>query len=74
MILLAVTIALLSVPVQAAEPAAKPRPEIQEDLRQVAKTACRAEADGPQLALLLACALNASDAQFVALQRGARPR
>jgi hypothetical protein len=64
MILIAATLALLSAPPPAADPtpfmAAAPRAEIQEDIRQVAKTTCRAEADGPQLALLLACARETS--------------
>ncbi len=60
MILIAATLALLTAPAPAADMtayvAAPPKVEIQEDVRQVAKTTCRAEADGPQLALLLACA------------------
>jgi hypothetical protein len=64
MIMIAATLALISAPAPTADPtplmAAAPRAEIQEDVRQVAKTTCRAEADGPQLALLLACARETS--------------
>ena len=64
MILIAATLALISAPAPSADltpyMAAAPRAEIQEDVRQAAKTACRAEADGPQLALLLACARETS--------------
>jgi hypothetical protein len=64
MLMLAATLALISAPAPAADltpyVAAAPKAEIQEDVRQVAKTACRAEADGPQLALLLACARETS--------------
>jgi hypothetical protein len=64
MIMIAATLALISAPAPTASPtlfmAAAPRAEIQEDVRQVAKTTCRAEADGPQLALLLACARESS--------------
>jgi hypothetical protein len=64
MILIAATLALLSTPALAAGRTpymfTAPRAELQEDVRQVAKTTCRAEADGPQLALLLACARETS--------------
>ncbi|MDB5461086.1 MAG: hypothetical protein JWO72_2827 [Caulobacteraceae bacterium] len=62
MILIAATIALFTAPAPAAKPdlagylAGKDKVAIQEDVRQVAKTECQAEADGPQLALVLACA------------------
>jgi hypothetical protein len=60
MIMLAATIALITMPAPAADMSAyladRPKAPIQEDVRQVAKTECRAEADGPKLALLLACA------------------
>ena len=60
MIIIAATLALVSMPAPAADltsyVVSTPKAEIQEDVRQVAKTTCRAEADGPQLALLLACA------------------
>jgi hypothetical protein len=62
MILITAAIALFTVPAPAAKPdltgylAGKDPVAIQEDIRQVAKTECQAEADGPQLALVLACA------------------
>jgi hypothetical protein len=81
MIMLAATIALISAPAPTADMAAyladKPKAPIQEDVRQAAKTACRAEADGPQLALLLACAREAPDAgkvEPILFERTARAR
>jgi hypothetical protein len=63
MILFAATLALISAPAPTADLtpylAVKTQAAVQEDVRQVAKTACRAEADGPQLALVLACAREA---------------
>jgi hypothetical protein len=62
MILIAAAIALLTTPAPAVTPdltallAGHSHTVIPEDIRQIAKTECQAEADGPQLALLLACA------------------
>ena len=62
MILIAAAIALLNTPAPAQAPdltaylAGHGQTAIPEDIRQIAKTECQAEADGPQLALLLACA------------------
>ena len=62
MILIAAAIALFNAPAPAAKPdltdylAGREQAAIQEDIRQVAKTECQAEVDGPQLALVLACA------------------
>lgn len=67
MILIAAAIALFAAPASAAE-GSIPKPDmtaylagrdkaaIPEDIRQIAKTECQAEADGPSLALVLACA------------------
>jgi hypothetical protein len=81
MIMLAATIALIGAPAPTADLtaylAAAPKAEIQEDVRQVAKTACRAEADGPQLALLLACARETSrggEARMPVVERAASAR
>ena len=81
MILIAATLALLSAPAPTPDPAplmaAASKPEIQEDVRQVAKTTCQAEADGPQLALLLACARETSrggEARMPAFARTASAR
>jgi hypothetical protein len=79
MIMLAAAIALITAPAPTADTAAyladRSKAPIQEDVRQVAKTACRAEADGPQLALLLACARETPPrgrVQPVVFERGAR--
>jgi hypothetical protein len=84
MILIAAAIALLTAPAPAAE-AAAPKPDmtaylagkglaaIPEDIRQIAKTECQAEADGPSLALVLACA-RSGDRRTVALDRTASAR
>jgi hypothetical protein len=60
MILIAAAIALFTAPASTAKPGMTDyvagKAAVQEDIRQVAKTECQAEADGPQLALVLACA------------------
>jgi hypothetical protein len=62
MILIAAAIALVTAPVPAAKPdltgylAGRDQTAMPQDIRQAAKTECQAEADGPQLALVLACA------------------